>query len=192
MNLTTAGTNSVSMFRSSTASSIKWTMDNNHRKQLTSHFSFYQELPIKATNGSRQQSTITPGLLYNNRFLHVSHFLADRQGSSHLTFTCPCIASISLKYNQQDATFSRSVYFHKLLYLVSGGSSAHHQEHKNVHTASGIVKPILLPAAIVDEMEHKFHLIHDSSRQQYCFDNTWRCMYSFVLLMMGGGTAWNM
>ena len=23
-------------------------------------------------------------------------------------------------------------------------------------------------------------------------DNTWSCMYSFVLLMMGGGTAWNM
>ena len=38
----------------------------------------------------------------------------------------------------------------------------------------------------------EFHLIHDSSRQQYCFDNIWRCMYSFVLLMMGGGTAWNM
>jgi len=36
---------------------------------------------------------------------------------------------------------------------VSGGSSAHHQEHKTVHTASGIVKLILLPAAIVDEME---------------------------------------
>ena len=30
-------------------------------------------------------------------------------------------------------------------------------------------KPILLPAAIVDETE--FHLIHDSSRQQYWFDN---------------------
>jgi hypothetical protein len=29
----------------------------------------------------------------------------------------------------------------------------HHQEHKAVHTASDIVKPILLPAAIVDEME---------------------------------------
>jgi len=26
--------------------------------------------------------------------------------------------------------------------------------------------------AIVDEMELKFHLIHDSSRQQYWFDNT--------------------
>jgi hypothetical protein len=57
-----------------------------------------------------------------------------------LTFICPCIVSISLKYNQQDAT----------------------------------------------------HLIHDSSRQQYWFDSTWCCMYSFVLLMMGGGTAWNM
>jgi len=30
---------------------------------------------------------------------------------------------------------------------VSGGSSTHHQEHKTVHTASGIVKPVLLPAA---------------------------------------------
>jgi hypothetical protein len=36
---------------------------------------------------------------------------------------------------------------------VSGDSSAHHQEHKTVHTASGIVKPILLPPAIVDEMK---------------------------------------
>ena len=31
--------------------------------------------------------------------------------------------------------------------------SAHHQEHKTVHTASGIVKPILLAAVIVNEME---------------------------------------
>ena len=30
----------------------------------------------------------------------------------------------------------------------------------------------------------QFHLIHDSSRQQYWFENTWRCMYNFVLLMM--------
>jgi len=34
-----------------------------------------------------------------------------------LTFTCPCITSISLKYNQQDATFSRSICFYKLLYM---------------------------------------------------------------------------
>jgi len=49
-----------------------------------------------------------------------------------------------------------SIYLLVFLYIalhVSGGSSAHHQKHKTVHTASGIVKPILLPAAIVDEME---------------------------------------
>jgi hypothetical protein len=89
-------------------------------------------------------------------------------------FICPCIASISLKYTQQDVTFSRSVYFYNLLH-VSGGSSAYHQEHKIVRIASVILKPILLPAAIVDEMEFlllswmkwnskEFHLIHDSSR----------------------------
>ena len=39
---------------------------------------------------------------------------------------------------------------------VSDGSSARHQEHKAVHTASGIVKPILLRAAIVDEMERSY------------------------------------
>jgi hypothetical protein len=30
---------------------------------------------------------------------------------------------------------------------ISGCFSAYHQEHKTVHTATGIVKPILLPAA---------------------------------------------
>ena len=47
---------------------------------------------------------------------------------------------------------------------VSGGSSAHHQEHITVHTAS-VLSTI---------------------------DNTRRCMYSYVFLMMGEGTAWNM
>jgi len=35
----------------------------------------------------------------------------------NLTFIYPCILSISLKYNQQDATFSRSIYFYKFLYM---------------------------------------------------------------------------
>jgi len=66
-----------------------------------------------------------------------------------------------------------SIYlFLKIALHVSGGSSAHHQEHKTVHRASGTVRPILLPAAIVDEMELQFHLIDDISRQQYWFDNT--------------------
>jgi hypothetical protein len=54
--------------------------------------------------------------------------------------------SISLKYSQQYATYSPSV-------SINCGFSAHHQEHKTVHTASGIVKPILLPAVMVDELE---------------------------------------
>jgi len=41
-------------------------------------------------------------------------------------------------YSQQDATFLDLFIFADALY-VSGGSSAHHQEHITVHRASGIV-----------------------------------------------------
>jgi len=54
-----------------------------------------------------------------------------------------------------------------LLY-VSGGSSAHHQEHKVVHTASGIVKPILLPAAIMDEMKHVEQFMEINRSRKHC------------------------
>jgi hypothetical protein len=53
-------------------------------------------------------------------------------------------------YSQQDATFLDLLIFTGAVH-VYGGFSAHHQEHIAVHTASGIVKPILLTAAIVDE-----------------------------------------
>ena len=41
-------------------------------------------------------------------------------------------------YNQQDATFLNLFIYTDVLH-VSGNSSAHHQEHITVHTASGIV-----------------------------------------------------
>jgi len=41
-------------------------------------------------------------------------------------------------YSQQDATFLDLFIFTNALH-VSGGSSAHHQEHITVHTASGII-----------------------------------------------------
>ena len=41
-------------------------------------------------------------------------------------------------YNQQDATFL-DLFISKNALHVSGGSSAHHQEHITVHTASSIV-----------------------------------------------------
>ena len=41
-------------------------------------------------------------------------------------------------YNQQDATFP-DLFISTDAVRVSGGSSAHHQEHITVHAASGIV-----------------------------------------------------
>jgi len=41
-------------------------------------------------------------------------------------------------YSQQDTTFLDLFISEDILH-VSGGSSAHHQEHITVHTASGIV-----------------------------------------------------
>ena len=56
---------------------------------------------------------------------------------------------------------------------VSGGSSAHRQEHITVNTTSVIVNQhccLLQQAAVL-------------------VDSMYSCMYSYVLLMMGGGTA---
>jgi hypothetical protein len=101
---------------------------------------------------------------------------------------CPCIASISLKYNQQDATFSRSIYFYKLLYMFQVVNPL------IIRNTKLYIQPQVLSkqycCLLLSWIRWKqFHLIHDSSRQQYWFDNTWRCMYSFVFLMMGGETA---
>ena len=56
-------------------------------------------------------------------------------------------------YIQQDATL------HSLLYLktaqhVSGGTTTHHQERKQLYLQRLVfVTPLLLPAAIVEELE---------------------------------------
>ena len=72
-----------------------------------------------------------------------------------LIFMCPCITSIILNYNQQDATFfdlfiyfyRRSISFRRFLRPSSG---AHNCKHSFRYC-----QPILLLAAIVvDEMEH--------------------------------------
>ena len=62
-------------------------------------------------------------------------------------------------YSQQNATFLDLFIFTNALH-DSGGSSVHHQEHKTVHTASGIVKTILLLVATVDEMEAVYTYIY--------------------------------
>jgi len=42
----------------------------------------------------------------------ISLIINKMQNVWFLTFICPCTASISLKYNQKDAKFSRSIYFY--------------------------------------------------------------------------------
>jgi hypothetical protein len=59
---------------------------------------------------------------------------------------------------------------------VSGGFSAHHQELKTVHTASGICQAgLLLPLALAESKLYIYQML---------------CV-TFELLMMGGETAWN-
>jgi len=49
-------------------------------------------------------------------------------------------SNIIPNYNQQDAASLDLFIFTDALH-VSGGSSAHHQEHITVRTASGIINP---------------------------------------------------
>ena len=51
--------------------------------------------------------------------------------------------------------------------------------------------PILLPAGITDEMEHQFHLIRDTSQQQYGWTIS-ETVNTVVLLMVGEDIARNM
>jgi hypothetical protein len=97
-----------------------------------------QFIPVK--------TLIRPSCTTSTYTVQLPTFTSDKQ-TLILTFIFPFIASISLKYNQQDATFSRSIYFYKLLYMFQAVPPPHHhQKHRTVQT-SGIVKPILLPAA---------------------------------------------
>ena len=66
------------------------------------------------------------------------------------------------EYSQQDATFSPSIYFYKLLYMFQG-----------------------VPPPIIRST--KLYIQRQVLSNQYCcllqywFDNTWPCMHSFVL-----------
>jgi hypothetical protein len=48
---------------------------------------------------------------------------------------------------------------------VSGGTSAHHQERIQLYLQHPVfVRPLLLPTAIMEELELEFLLLHDSGR----------------------------
>jgi hypothetical protein len=56
-------------------------------------------------------------------------------------------------YVQQDATL-RSLFYLQTAVHVSGGTITHHQERKQLYLQHLVfVTPLLLPAAIVEELE---------------------------------------
>ena len=57
------------------------------------------------------------------------------------------------------------IYFWKTTLHVSGGIFTYHQEHTQLYLQYLVhVKPLLLPTAIVDELELELQLIHNSGR----------------------------
>jgi hypothetical protein len=64
--------------------------------------------------------TQSPAKCFDQSFCHLQGGNNNNTNiyRSYLIFICLCIASISLKYNQQDATYSRSIYFYKLICMI--------------------------------------------------------------------------
>jgi len=106
--------------------------------------------------------------------------------------------NIILNYSQQAATIFLFIYFYRILH-VSGGSSAHHQEHITAHTASGIVNQYCCYCYCWTERLYTPHNLHSSvstysgHQPAATWVNTTRyCKYSQVLLMMGENIDRNM
>jgi hypothetical protein len=69
-----------------------------------------------------------------------------------------------LIYVQQDVTL-RSLFYLETAVHVSGGTTTHHQEHKQLYLQHLVfVTPLLLPATVMEELELQFQLFHDSGR----------------------------
>jgi hypothetical protein len=63
-------------------------------------------------------------------------------------------------YIQQDTTL-HSLFYLETAVHASGGASTHHQEHKQLYLQHLVfVTPLLLPAAIVEELELSNMLKH--------------------------------
>jgi len=72
-----------------------------------------------------------------------------------------------LIYVQQDATL-HSLFYPETALHVSGRTTTHHQERKQLYLQHLVfVTPLLLPAAIMEECtahSNQFQLFHDSGR----------------------------
>jgi len=112
--------------------------------------------------------------------LFVTKITNPKRSSWPAVHSCNCDRKLIIhlqmnisKVNQQDATFFRSIYFYKLLYMFQAVSSPIIRSTKLYIQRQVLSNPyccLLLWWMRWNSME--FHLIHDSSRQQYWFDNT--------------------
>jgi hypothetical protein len=72
---------------------------------------------------------------------------------SNLTFMGPCILSIFYYISNKMQRYTVYLYMETALH-VSGGTSTHHQERIQLYLQHLVfVTPLLLPAAIVEELE---------------------------------------
>jgi hypothetical protein len=78
---------------------------------------------------------------------------------------------VSLKYNQQDATFSRSIYFYKSLYMFQAFPPPIIRSTK-LYTQRQVLSNQYCCLLHLIQDGTVFRLIHDNSKQQYWFDNT--------------------
>ena len=81
-----------------------------------------------------------------------------------LLFMGPCILNIFQYISNKLQLYTVYLYLETALH-VSGGTSTHHQERIQLYLQHLVfVRPLLLPAAIVKEVELQFQLLHDSGR----------------------------
>jgi hypothetical protein len=82
-----------------------------------------------------------------NPFCHLLVLLGD------LTVMAPCIVNIFQYISNKMHRYTVYVYLETALY-VSGGTSTHHQEHIQLYLQHLVFfTPLLLSAAIVEELE---------------------------------------
>jgi hypothetical protein len=115
-----------------------------------------------------QQYEINPLNAELNSICHLLVLLGD------LTFKGPCIVSIFQYISNKMQRYTVYLYLETDLH-VSGGITTHHQKRKQLYLQHLVfVRPLLLPAAIVEELEpvlvccgwhsNRFQLFHDSGR----------------------------
>jgi hypothetical protein len=96
---------------------------------------------------ARSKVTMNPLKTELNSICHLLVLLGD------LKFMGPCIISIFQYISNKIQLYTVYLYLEIVLH-VSGGTSIHHQERIKLHLQHLVfVTPLLLPAAIVEELE---------------------------------------